>query len=227
MFVPCTNAAKEAKRLESISQRELLSTRRLSLIVDLDQTIIHTTVDPTVGEWLKECEEDAEEEKKKAAAASDKQKDAAEGSDAAKVDDKMDVDGSQLKPVQSTTPPGSPKRRREKNPNAEALKDVAKFQLADDVPPGVSRRHQPEPVRWYYTKPRYVYPPSNATDSRPGIEQFLEDMSKLYEMHVYTMGTRSYADAICKIVDPTGKYFGGRIISRDESGCEFARCECS
>lgn len=45
-------------------------------------------------------------------------------------------------------------------------------------------------------------------------------MSKLYEMHVYTMGTRSYADAICKIVDPEGKYFGGRIISRDESGCK-------
>lgn len=46
-------------------------------------------------------------------------------------------------------------------------------------------------------------------------------MSKLYEMHVYTMGTRSYADAICKIVDPEGKYFGGRIISRDESGCKL------
>lgn len=69
------------------------------------------------------------------------------------TEDKMDVDGAPKEP-QSTTPPGSPKRKREKNPNAEALKDVAKFQLADDIPPGVSRRHQPEPVRWYYTKPR-------------------------------------------------------------------------
>lgn len=40
-------------------------------------------------------------------------------------------------------------------------------------------------------------------------------------MHVYTMGTRSYADAICRAVDPDGKIFGGRILSRDESGSEY------
>jgi len=45
-------------------------------------------------------------------------------------------------------------------------------------------------------------------------------MSNLYEMHVYTMGTRSYADAICSVIDPTGSTFGGRILSRDESGSE-------
>ncbi|KAA1134832.1 Carboxy-terminal domain (CTD) phosphatase [Puccinia graminis f. sp. tritici] len=37
-------------------------------------------------------------------------------------------------------------------------------------------------------------------------------------MHVYTMGTRAYADAVCKIIDPTGEIFGNRILSRDESG---------
>ena len=42
-------------------------------------------------------------------------------------------------------------------------------------------------------------------------------MNILYEMHVYTMGTRSYAEAICNVVDPEGKFFGGRIISRDEN----------
>lgn len=45
-------------------------------------------------------------------------------------------------------------------------------------------------------------------------------MSALYEMHVYTMGTRSYADAIVKAVDPEGRYFGGRVLTRDESGSE-------
>lgn len=55
---------------------------------------------------------------------------------------------------------------------------------------------------------------------RPGLPTFLEKISKLYEMHVYTMGTRTYADAICKAVDPDGKIFGGRILSRDESGSE-------
>ena len=45
-------------------------------------------------------------------------------------------------------------------------------------------------------------------------------MNEIYEMHVYTMGTRTYADAICKVIDPTGAIFGGRILSRDESGSE-------
>lgn len=37
-------------------------------------------------------------------------------------------------------------------------------------------------------------------------------------MHVYTMGTRAYAMAVCNLIDPTGELFGGRILSRDESG---------
>jgi RNA polymerase II subunit A-like phosphatase len=47
-------------------------------------------------------------------------------------------------------------------------------------------------------------------------------MSKLYEMHVYTAGSRSYANAVCKGIDPKGKYFSERILSRDESGSEFS-----
>jgi hypothetical protein len=43
-----------------------------------------------------------------------------------------------------------------------------------------------------------------------------------YEMHVYTMGTRAYAEEVCKAIDPDGKFFGGRILSRDESGSECA-----
>ncbi|KAA1091007.1 hypothetical protein PGT21_020504 [Puccinia graminis f. sp. tritici] len=47
---------------------------------------------------------------------------------------------------------------------------------------------------------------------------FLHSLADKYEMHVYTMGTRAYADAVCKIIDPTGEIFGNRILSRDESG---------
>jgi len=39
-----------------------------------------------------------------------------------------------------------------------------------------------------------------------------------YEMHVYTMGTRAYAEEVCAAIDPDGKIFGGRVLSRDESG---------
>lgn len=42
----------EAQRLESETRRRLLKDEKLSLIVDLDQTIVHATVDPTVGEWM-------------------------------------------------------------------------------------------------------------------------------------------------------------------------------
>lgn len=37
-------------------------------------------------------------------------------------------------------------------------------------------------------------------------------------MHVYTMGTRAYAEEVCTAIDPDGKIFGGRLLSRDESG---------
>ena len=47
-------------------------------------------------------------------------------------------------------------------------------------------------------------------------------MSTKYEMHVYTMGTRAYAEEVCAAIDPGGVFFGGRILSRDESGSEFA-----
>lgn len=112
----------------------------MSLVVDLDQTIIHATVDPTVGEW----------------------------------------------------------KNDEKNPNHQSVKDVEAFQLNDEVAGGRGC--------WYYVK------------LRPGLREFLENISKLFELHIYTMGTRAYALNVAKIVDPKGKIFGPRILSRDESG---------
>ena len=47
---------EEAQRIEKETAQHLLKSRKLSLIVDLDQTIVHATVDPTVGEWIAEGE---------------------------------------------------------------------------------------------------------------------------------------------------------------------------
>lgn len=140
-----TVSEKEATRVEEDAKRRLLASRRLSLVVDLDQTIIHATVDPTVGEW------------------------------------KEDKD----------------------NPNYQALRDVRQFQLIDDGP-GMRGC-------WYYIK------------LRPGLEEFLQNVSELYELHIYTMGTRAYAQNIADIIDPTRKLFGDRILSRDESGSLTAK----
>lgn len=109
-------------------------------MVDLDQTIIHATVDTTVADW-------------------------------------------QADPYCV---------------NYEAVKDVKGFKLDEDIVGGRGT--------WYYVK------------MRPGLKQFLEAISKLYELHIYTMGTRAYALMVKDIVDPDGTIFGERVLSRDESG---------
>lgn len=152
----------EAQRLDSESTKRLLEHRKLALIVDLDQTIIHATVDPTVGEWLRDSS----------------------------------------------------------NPNHEALQGVGSFRLGMDGKAiledgsgknGASGSSSSPPANdsegcWYYVKPR------------PGLKEFLHSLAERYELHVYTMGTRSYADCVCKLVDPDGSLFGTRILSRDENG---------
>lgn len=143
--VSLTVSQDEASKVEDEAKRRLLASKKLSLVVDLDQTIIHATVDPTVAEWQKD----------------------------------------------------------ESNPNHNAVKDVHAFQLVDDGPGARGC--------WYYIK------------LRPGLKQFLENISKLYELHIYTMGTRAYAQNIANIIDPERKIFGDRILSRDESGSLVAK----
>lgn len=135
-----TISQDEATKIDEESKQRLLAGRKLSLVVDLDQTIIHAGVDQTIGDWQRDPE----------------------------------------------------------NPNYEALKDVHSFQLLDD-PAGMRGC-------WYFIK------------MRPGLMEFLENISQLYELHIYTMGTRQYARQIANIVDPEHKFFSDRILSRDESG---------
>ncbi|KAL2017214.1 hypothetical protein VTK56DRAFT_2421 [Thermocarpiscus australiensis] len=141
-----TVSAVQAQRTEQELQRRLLQSRKLSLVVDLDQTIIQACIDPTVGEWMKD-------------------------------------------PT---------------NPNYESVKEVKTFQL-DDGPYGSARRC------WYYIK------------MRPGLEGFLKRISEMYELHVYTMGTRAYAQNVARVVDPDKRLFGNRVISRDENGNMYAK----
>ncbi|CAG8711295.1 10868_t:CDS:10, partial [Ambispora leptoticha] len=52
----------------------------------------------------------------------------------------------------------------------------------------------------------------------PGLKEFLREISEYYELHIYTMGTRHYAEAVANIIDPNKEIFSERILSRDESG---------
>jgi RNA polymerase II subunit A-like phosphatase len=56
-----TVSLNEAERLEKETSRRLLEGRKLSLIVDLDQTLIHATIDQTVEEWIKDGNNAAED----------------------------------------------------------------------------------------------------------------------------------------------------------------------
>lgn len=100
----------------------------------------------------------------------------------------------------------------------DALSDIVAFQLGVD---GVTVTSEPAGIDskdsstfatggedggcWYYVK------------KRPGLDAFLDALKSRFELHVYTMGARSYADCICRIVDPTGALFGSRILTRDEN----------
>lgn len=140
----------EATKIEQSTTENLVADKKLILVVDLDQTVIQATVDPTVGEW----------------------------------------------------------QRDPQNPNYPFVKDVRSFSLEEEpvVPPGWAGPRPPPSKCWYYVK------------LRPGLAEFLARVSKLYELHIYTMATRNYALAIANIIDPKGEYFGDRILSRDESG---------
>ncbi|KAK0736693.1 hypothetical protein B0T21DRAFT_411842 [Apiosordaria backusii] len=142
LTVSTTHAQKSEREL----QKRLLESRKLSLVVDLDQTVIQACIDPTVGEWMKD-------------------------------------------PT---------------NPNYDSVKNVKTFQL-DDGPHALVRKC------WYYIK------------MRPGLEGFLRRISTMYELHVYTMGTRAYAQNVARVVDPEKKLFGNRVISRDENGNMYSK----
>jgi len=54
------------------------------------------------------------------------------------------------------------------------------------------------------------------TKLRPNVRTFLTAMAELYELYVYTAGDRAYAENIARLLDYSGRWFSGRIVSRDD-----------
>ncbi|XP_010480416.1 PREDICTED: RNA polymerase II C-terminal domain phosphatase-like 4 [Camelina sativa] len=61
------------------------------------------------------------------------------------------------------------------------------------------------------------------TKLRPFVRTFLKEASEMFEMYIYTNAKRHYARAMAKLLDPEGVYFGGRIISRDDSTVRYEK----
>lgn len=127
-------STNEASRVQTETFSNLKGQKKLIFIIDLDQTLLHATVDPQVSEWM------------------------------------------------------------EKYPQHPVVKDIHAFKLKDS------------PNFTYFIK------------LRPGVREFLKQLESKFEYHVYTMGSRNYAEAVVKVIDPNGSLFADRILSRDESG---------
>jgi len=104
-----TVSLEEAQRIERETADYLLKSRKLSLIVDLDQTIVHATVDPTVGDWIADGE-------------------AWEARQAAKPSSSTPPESSQ----KEAKDPETNNEDDECNPNWEALEDVKRFRLGPE-----------------------------------------------------------------------------------------------
>ncbi|KAJ0037615.1 hypothetical protein Pint_23807 [Pistacia integerrima] len=101
------------------------------------------------------------------------------------------------------------------------LLNSAKFNEVDPVHDEILRKKEEEdrekPQRHLFRFPHM----SMWTKLRPGIWKFLERASKLYELHLYTMGNKLYATEMAKVLDPKGVLFNGRVISRGDDGDPF------
>lgn len=126
---------EEAKRLEKETAGRLLKEKRLSLVVDLDQTLVHASMNQEIGQWISQQD----------------------------------------------------------HKYHENCKNVHQVRLID------------HPMI-HYIKLRY------------GTLEFLKRVHKLYELHIYTMGSRSYAEAIARLLDPQQHIFHDRIVARDHHG---------
>ncbi|KAI3894588.1 hypothetical protein MKX03_027946 [Papaver bracteatum] len=54
---------------------------------------------------------------------------------------------------------------------------------------------------------------SRYTKLRPSTREFLMEASKYFELFIYTMGTRDYAEEMERLLDPQGKNFKSRILN--------------
>jgi RNA polymerase II subunit A-like phosphatase len=165
-----TVSLEEARRLEQETADHLLKSRKLTLIVDLDQTIVHATVDPTVGDWISEGEAwEARQARRRAEFE-------AKARAKAKAETNGDANGNgTVAPIanghgkEADLPFGlEPDPNDEVNPNWEALKDVKKFRLGPEAflpPTGTrqsgSRKGKERAIEnegcLYYVKPRRVF----------------------------------------------------------------------
>jgi RNA polymerase II subunit A C-terminal domain phosphatase len=129
----------EAENIAFITAQQLLVRRRLSLVLDLDHTLLHATDDPRAAAVL------------------------------------------------------------DHSPEGVDMSSIYSFALAPCDP----------------NYPQTLYNKMHVK-LRPHLDEFLSRCAELFELHIYTMGSRPYADRIAQIIDPDKRLFRGRVTSRED-----------
>ncbi|KAJ6850354.1 RNA polymerase II C-terminal domain phosphatase-like 4 [Iris pallida] len=57
---------------------------------------------------------------------------------------------------------------------------------------------------------------SMLTKLRPFVHTFLQEVSSMFELYVYTMAEKAYAHEMVKLLDPEGVYFNSKVISQGD-----------
>ncbi|PWA02851.1 hypothetical protein BB558_000999 [Smittium angustum] len=184
---------EEAMRLEKENTERLLQNRKLSLILDLDQTLMHAyaTEDSGFEKWLIDNYEGPQENDYDENVSQIQQKN---NDNTSENEENTNISGNDtLKDSKTTTRPLENGTIIDPNKPKVLKNDLGVFTLPDG------------PIRYYIKM-------------RPGLRKFLKKTADLFELHIYTMGTRNYAESVAKLIDPNKTHFKERILSRDESG---------
>lgn len=204
----------EAEVMETRNAKRLYSEKRLSLVLDLDHTLVHATDDPRANAIFRLKEAIREDDVNRRITRSKKQPDSGRQKLSKAHDKREEMETysrsrEKVRPGKDGCDPKSEKSevREQKNSASSTVDEAVHLGKSfDTIIPVLDSIHKfslpncPQPM---YVK------------LRPGLRDFLRKCSQLFELHIYTMGTSSYAAKIASLIDPDKSLFAGRITSRD------------
>ncbi|KAI5132650.1 RNA polymerase II subunit A C-terminal domain phosphatase [Nematocida ausubeli] len=219
---------KEAERVNEEMYLGTVQNKKLVLLLDLDQTVIHTSASMRFGTYFEEFKKYSSKEQKRA---QNPQRESTVPEDSRT--DSMAAGASEL----DSSPEGINKNKPKESDPEDKHKD--RESVPEDkhrkIEPSTDERRKKRKFSFDEYKNEYLKEIDSQLKDireikidgytyyvklRDRLEWFLKEAEKYCEMHIYTMGNKAYATAIVKILDPTGKLFGSRIITRDDNfGC--------
>jgi FCP1-like phosphatase family protein len=54
------------------------------------------------------------------------------------------------------------------------------------------------------------------TKIRPNLNKFLTNMSEKFDLHIMTMGSKTYVNSVLKLIDPKRTFFGNRVTTAED-----------